>query len=107
MDVRATRRGTPAVVFWGGIGVLAWATLTVLLSGGSAHADDQEDGPLDGLTSLVGNTVSAVTAPVAPIVTEVVAPAVTQSRGHSGSQSQETEHRDRAQRRERADQTRP
>lgn len=78
MDVRATRRGTPAVVFWGGIGVLAWATLTVLLSGGTAHADDQEDGPLDGLTSLVSNTVSAVTAPVAPIVTEVVAPVVTQ-----------------------------
>ncbi len=38
----------------------------------------RNDGPLDGLTSLVSNTVSAVTAPVAPIVTEVVAPVVTQ-----------------------------
>lgn len=78
MDVRATRHGVPAVAFWGAIGVLAWATLTVLLAGGSAHADDQEDGPLDGLTSLVSNTVTAVTAPVAPIVTQVVAPVVTQ-----------------------------
>lgn len=78
MDVRATRRGVPAAVLWGGIGVLAWATLTVLLGGGSAHADDQDDGPLDGLTSLVSETVSAVTAPVAPVVTEVVAPVVTQ-----------------------------
>lgn len=78
MDVRATRHGVPAVAFWGAIGVLAWATLTVLLAGGSAHADEQEDGPLDGLTSLVSNTVSAVTAPVAPIVTQVVAPVVTQ-----------------------------
>lgn len=78
MDARATRRGVPAAVFWGGIGVLAWATLTVFLGGGSAHADEPEDGPLDGLTSLVGDTVSAVTAPVTPIVTQVVAPVVTQ-----------------------------
>lgn len=78
VDVRATRRGVPAVVLWSGIGVLAWATLTVLLGGGSAHADEQEDGPLDGLTSLVGDTLSAVTTPVTPIVTQVVAPVVTQ-----------------------------
>ncbi|MFJ6428707.1 hypothetical protein [Microbacterium maritypicum] len=77
MDARATRRGIPAAVFWGGIGVLAWATLTVLLAGGSAHADEQ-DGPLDGLTSLASDTVSAVTAPVTPFVTQVVAPVVTQ-----------------------------
>jgi hypothetical protein len=78
VDVQATRRGVPAAVFWGGLGVLAWATLTVLVGGGSAHADDQAEGPLDGLTSLVSNTVSAVTAPVTPIVTQVVAPVVTQ-----------------------------
>ncbi|MFK3677418.1 hypothetical protein ACI2IP_06785 [Microbacterium sp. NPDC090218] len=77
MDVRATRRGIPAAVLWGAVGVLAWATLTVLLGGGSAHADDQDEGPLDGLTSLVGDTVSAVTAPVTPVVTNVVAPVVT------------------------------
>lgn len=77
MNARTTRRGTPAAVIWGGFGVLAWATFTVLTGGGSAHADEQNEGPLDGLTSLVSNTVSAVTAPVAPIVTQVVAPIVT------------------------------
>jgi hypothetical protein len=78
VDARATRRGVPAVVLWGAVGALAWAALTVLLSSGSAHADDQEKGPLDGLTSLVADTVSAVTAPVAPVVDQVVAPVVTQ-----------------------------
>ena len=78
MDAQATRRGVPAAVFWGGLGVLAWATLTAFLGGGSAHADEQSDDPLDGLTSLVSNTVNAVTAPVAPVVTQVVAPVVTQ-----------------------------
>ena len=78
MDARATRRGVPAVVIWGALGVLAWATFTMLLGGGSAHADEEDDGPLDGLTSLVSDTVSAVTAPVKPVVTEVVAPVVTQ-----------------------------
>jgi len=77
VDVRATRRGVPAAVLWGALGVLAWATLAVFLGGGSAHADDRDDGPLDGLTSLVGDTVSSVTAPVKPVVTEVVAPVVT------------------------------
>ncbi|WP_282846837.1 hypothetical protein [Microbacterium oxydans] len=78
MDARATRRGISAGVFWGGIGVLALTTLAVLFAGGSAHADEQEDGPLDGLTTLVSETVSTVTAPVAPVVTQVVAPVVTQ-----------------------------
>ena len=78
MDARATRRGISAGVFWGGIGVLALTTLAVLFAGGSAHADEQEDGPLDGLTTLVSETVSTVTTPVAPVVTQVVAPVVTQ-----------------------------
>jgi hypothetical protein len=78
VDARATRRGVPAVVIWGALGVLAWATFTMLLGGGSAHADEEDDGPLDGLTSLVSDTVSAVTAPVKPVVTKVVAPVVTQ-----------------------------
>ena len=78
MDVRATRRGTPAAVIWGGLGVLTWAALTAFFGGGSAHADEQPDNPLDGLTSLVSNTVTAVTAPVTPVVTQVVAPVVTQ-----------------------------
>ncbi|WP_341947025.1 hypothetical protein [Microbacterium sp. LWH11-1.2] len=82
MNVRATRRGIPTAVKWGGLVALAWATLTVVAGGGTAHADEQSDGPLDGLTSIVGETVSAVTTPVlsdvvAPVVTEVVAPVVT------------------------------
>ncbi|WP_231481875.1 MULTISPECIES: hypothetical protein [unclassified Microbacterium] len=77
MDVPATRRGVPAVVLWGAVGALAWATLTLFFGGGSAHADEQQDGPLDGLTSIVSETVSAVTAPVTPVVTKVVAPVVT------------------------------
>ncbi|WP_435748424.1 hypothetical protein [Microbacterium sp. PMB16] len=76
MDARATRRGVPAVVIWGGFGALAWATLTLLTGGGAAHADEKSDGPLDGLTSIVNETVSAVTAPVTPVVTQVVAPVV-------------------------------
>ncbi len=75
MNARATRRGIPAAVKWGGLVALAWATLTIFSGGGSAHADEQPDGPLDGLTSVVGETVSAVTAPV---VTQVIAPVVTQ-----------------------------
>lgn len=81
VDARATRRGVPAVVIWGGLGALVWAAFTVLTGGGSAHADEQPDGPLDGLTSLVGETVTSVTAPVvdqvvAPVVTHVAAPVV-------------------------------
>lgn len=82
MNARATRRGIPAAVKWGSLVALAWATLAVLTGGGSAHADEQSDGPLDGLTSIVGDTVSAVTTPVvtqvvAPVVTHVAAPVVT------------------------------
>ncbi|MFF3026546.1 hypothetical protein [Microbacterium sp. NPDC057944] len=77
MDARATRRGIPAGVIWAGFGVLAWAALTILTGGSAAHADEQDGGPLDGLTGLVSNTVSTVTAPVAPVVTQVVAPVVT------------------------------
>jgi hypothetical protein len=86
VNTQATRRGVPAVALWGGLGALAWAALTVLTGGGSAHADEQHDSPLlDGVTSLVSNTVStvgdtvtAVTAPLTPVVTQVVAPVVTQ-----------------------------
>lgn len=76
MEAQATRRGVPAAVIWGGFGVLAWAALTALTGGGPAHADDRQD-PLDGVTSLVAKTVSAVTAPVAPVVDEIVDPVVT------------------------------
>jgi len=76
VDARTTRRGIPAGVIWGGLGVLAWAAFALFTGGGAAHADDG-DGPLDGLTGLVSNTVSAVTAPVTPVVTQVVAPVVT------------------------------
>ena len=75
VNARATRRGIPAAVKWGGLVALSWAALTIVIGGGSAHADEQSDGPLDGLTSVVGETVSAVTAPV---ITQVVAPVVNQ-----------------------------
>ena len=76
VDVRASRRGVPAGVLWGALGVIAWAALTVVTGGGSAHADESDDGILDPLTSLVGDTVSSVTEPLAPVVTQVVAPVV-------------------------------
>lgn len=80
MDARATRRGVPAGVIWGGLGVLLWSAFAIF-NGGAAHADESDDGPLDGLTSLVGQTVTSVTEPVvtqvvAPVVTQVVAPVV-------------------------------
>ena len=91
MNARATHRGLPAVALWGGVGALAWAALTVLTGGGSAHADEQHDPSLlngvsslvTGTVSTVGETVTAVTQPVvtqvvAPVVTQVVAPVVTQ-----------------------------
>lgn len=90
MNAQATRRGVPAAVLWGGVGAVAWAAITILTGGSSAHADEQSDAPLlDSVSSLVsqtvstvGNTVTAVTQPVvtqavAPVVTEVVAPVVT------------------------------
>ncbi|PVE90909.1 hypothetical protein DC434_19895 [Microbacterium sp. TPD7012] len=46
VNVRATRRGIPTAVKWGGLVALAWATLTVVAGGGTAHADEQSDGPL-------------------------------------------------------------
>ncbi|PCE16214.1 hypothetical protein AUC47_09735 [Microbacterium sp. SZ1] len=89
MNAQATRRGVPAAVLWGGVGAVAWAAITILTGGSSAHADEQSDAPLlDSVSSLVsqtvstvGNTVTAVTQPVvtqvvAPVVTQVVAPAV-------------------------------
>lgn len=91
MNAQATRRGLPAIALWGGLGAIAWAAITVLTGGSSAHADEKSDAPLlDGVTSLVsqtvssvGDTVTAVTSPVVaqvvkPVVTEVVAPVVTQ-----------------------------
>lgn len=78
MDVNdgIIRRGMPAGVLWGALGVAVWAGLTVMLGGGSAHADDGDDNALDSLTSLVGGTVSDITEPLAPVVADVVAPIV-------------------------------
>ncbi|WP_101847938.1 hypothetical protein [Zhihengliuella sp. ISTPL4] len=81
MDARTTRRGVPTAVLWGGIGALAWAALTVLTGGTSAHAEEQPKGPLDSLTSVVSETVTAVTKPVvnnvvAPVVNHVATPVV-------------------------------
>lgn len=86
MNAQATRRGVPAVALWGGVGVLAWAALTVVFGGGSAQADEHQDPSLlGGASSLVSQTVSTVettvvaaTQPVvAPVVADVVAPVVT------------------------------
>src|SRR5690606_14140674 len=76
----------PFAIAWGALGVVAWATFTILASGGSAHAEEEPDRPLDGLTSLVGSTVGAgadlaadvLTETVSPVV-ETVAPVVTQT----------------------------
>lgn len=83
MNAQATRRGVPAVALWGGVGALAWAAITVLTGGSSAHADEQSDPSLlSGVGSLVTQTVTTVgdtvTAVTQPVVTEVVAPVVTQ-----------------------------
>lgn len=74
MDTRATRRSIPAAVIWGALLVLAWAALTILTGGAPAHADEHEDGPLDGLTSLVKGTVAAVTAPLPAAAADIVEP---------------------------------
>jgi hypothetical protein len=65
------------------LGALAWAALTVVVGGGSAQADEHSGTPLlDGVTSLVSETVSTVgdtvAAVTAPVVTQVVQPVVTQ-----------------------------
>ncbi|MFJ4223414.1 hypothetical protein [Microbacterium sp. NPDC089695] len=83
MNAHATRRGVPAVALWGGLGALAWAAITVLTGGSSAHADEQSDPSLlGGVNSLVTDTVTAVgdtvTAVTHPVVTEVVQPVVTE-----------------------------
>ncbi|MCM3778691.1 hypothetical protein [Microbacterium hydrocarbonoxydans] len=83
MNAQATRRGVPAAVLWGGVGAVAWAAITILTGGSSAHADEHSDAPLlDGVSSLVSQTVSTVgstvTAVTQPVVTEVVAPVVTE-----------------------------
>ncbi|MEV7610309.1 hypothetical protein AB0N61_12590 [Microbacterium sp. NPDC089320] len=90
MNAQATRRGLPAVALWGGLGALAWATVTIFTGGSSAHADDgSHDSLLDGVSSIVSETVSTVeetvtsatspiVAPAAPVVTDVVQPVVTE-----------------------------
>lgn len=80
MSAQATRRGVPAVALWGGLGALAWAAITVLTGGSSAHADEGDPSLLGGAGSLVSQTVSTVsdtvTAVAKPIVTEVATPVV-------------------------------
>lgn len=75
MSTTASRR-ISAGVAWGAFAVLAWAALTLLTSTGPAHADDEADGPVDRLTSLVGSTVGAGAELVSDVVTETVVPAV-------------------------------
>src|SRR5690606_40255882 len=72
----AASRRIPFAIAWGALGVVAWATFTILASGGSAHAEEEPDRPLDGLTSLVGSPVGAGAGLAADVPTETVSPAV-------------------------------
>lgn len=75
MTATAPRRILSGVA-WGTFGVLAWATLTVLIGGGAAHAEEEPQAPLSPLTSLVGPTVDDVSSLATPIATEIVTPVV-------------------------------
>ncbi|MBN7794061.1 hypothetical protein [Microbacterium esteraromaticum] len=72
MSVEASRRRVPAVILWGGLVVLAWAALTVLVGSGDAHADDDDSTPLSGLSSLVTGAVTEVVDPVVEKAAEAV-----------------------------------
>ncbi|MEW1962751.1 hypothetical protein AB0269_09850 [Microbacterium sp. NPDC077644] len=61
---------------WGAFAVLGWAAFTLLSSTGTAHAEENPDGPLDGITSVVGSTVGAGAEIVGAVVDDVVLPAV-------------------------------
>lgn len=61
---------------WGAFAVLGWAAFTLLSSTGTAHAEENPDGPLDGITSVVGSTVGAGAEIAGAVVDDVVLPAV-------------------------------
>lgn len=63
-------------IAWGAFGVLALATLTVLMGGSAAHADEEPETPLGTLTSLVGATVEETASLATPLATDVLDPAV-------------------------------
>ena len=75
MSTTASRRISTGIA-WGAFAVLAWAAITLMTSTGTAHADEETDGPLNGLTSLVGSTVGTGTELVSDVVTETVVPVV-------------------------------
>ncbi|MFS2242572.1 hypothetical protein [Microbacterium sp. OR16] len=72
MNVETTGVRRSAVYLWGALFVLAWALLSAVFSGGDARADDEAPAPLSGLTSLVGDTLGDVVAPVAKTATSTV-----------------------------------
>ncbi|MEJ1089699.1 hypothetical protein WDU99_15395 [Microbacterium sp. Mu-80] len=80
MDTGASRGRIPAVLLWGALTVLVWAAFTALVGGGDARADDDEDKPLSGVSSLLSGVVSEVADPVVEgvvdVVTETTAPVV-------------------------------
>ncbi|WP_152545439.1 hypothetical protein [Microbacterium sp. CH12i] len=67
----ATSRRISTGIAWSTFGVLAWATLSILTSGGAAHAEEEPDGLLGNVTSIVAPLVTEV---VTPVVADVVAP---------------------------------
>ncbi|WP_147040958.1 hypothetical protein [Microbacterium aerolatum] len=75
MSNTASRRISTGIA-WGAFAVLAWAAVTLMTSTGTAQADEETDGPLNGLTSLVGSTVGTGTELVSDVVTETVVPVV-------------------------------
>lgn len=72
VNVETTGVRRSAVYLWGALFVLAWALLSAVFSGGDARADDESPAPLSGLTSLVGDTLGDVVAPVAKTATSTV-----------------------------------
>lgn len=72
MKVETTEARRSAVYLWGALFVLAWAMLSAVFAGGEARADDETPAPLSGLTSLVGDTLGGVVAPVAKAATTTV-----------------------------------
>lgn len=72
MKVETTEARRSVVYLWGALFVLAWALLSALFAGGEARADDETPAPLSGLTSLVGDTLGGVVAPVAKATTTTV-----------------------------------
>lgn len=77
MSTAASRRLSTGVA-WGAFGVLAWATLSILVGGNAAHAQEDDDGLLGDVASVLNSTASETTDLVGDVAAEVIAPVVTE-----------------------------